>query len=167
VLLGIGAGLVMQVLILAIQNAVPARDLGVATAVSMMIRILGGAVIVPVLGTVFNDRLRTLLPRLTPASAHLSVTTLRASPERVRALAPAVRTGVVEAFAQSLHTVFLVCIPIAVALFLLAFRLREIPLRDHPDGALEPPHGAGEELALTYEVLAERPAEGPAEGSGG
>ena len=77
----------MQVLILAIQNAVPSRDMGVATSTSMMVRTLGGAVIVPVLGTIFNDRLRTLLPKLTPAAAHLDVTTLRASPETVRALA--------------------------------------------------------------------------------
>ncbi|HZP29026.1 MAG TPA: MDR family MFS transporter [Acidimicrobiia bacterium] len=151
VLVGIGAGFVMQVLILAIQNAVPARDMGVATAVSMMVRTLGGAVIVPVLGTVFNDRLRTLLPKLTPASAHLDLSTLRASPERVRALAPAVRVGVVETFARSLHTVFLVSVPIAVVTFLLAFRLKQIPLREHPDTPLEPPHTAGEELAFTYE----------------
>ncbi len=151
VLLGIGAGLVMQVLILAIQNAVPSRDIGVATATSMMVRTLGGAIIVPVLGTVFNDRLRTLLPKLTPASAHLSVATLRASPERVRALPSAVRDGVVETFAHSLHTVFLVAVPLAVAMFLLAFRLEQIPLREHPDTPLQPPHTPGEELALTYE----------------
>ena len=86
-LLGIGAGLVMQVLILAIQNAVPSRDIGVATATSMMVRTLGGAIVIPVLGTVFNDRLRNLLPKLTPASAHLNVTTLRASPERAAGVA--------------------------------------------------------------------------------
>jgi MFS family permease len=155
VLLGIGAGLVMQVLILAIQNAVPPRDVGVATAVSMMVRILGGAIAVPVLGTVFNSRLRTLLPQLTPESAHLNVKTLRASPEHVRALPPAIHHGVVETFAQSLHTVFLVALPVAVVMFLLAFRLRQIPLRDHPDVPLEPRHTAGEELALTYEGAVE------------
>jgi EmrB/QacA subfamily drug resistance transporter len=151
VVLGIGCGFVMQVLILAVQNAVSAADMGVATAVSMMVRTLGGAVIVPVLGTILNDRLRTLLPKLTPPSAHLSLATLRASPARVRELAPAVRDGVVETFARSLHTVFVVCVPIAVVMFLLAFRLRQIPLREHPDEPLEPPHTAGEELALTYE----------------
>jgi EmrB/QacA subfamily drug resistance transporter len=155
VLLGIGAGLVMQVLILAIQNAVPPRDVGVATAVSMMVRILGGAIAVPVLGTVFNSRLRTLLPQLTPESAHLNVKTLRASPEHVRALPPAIHHGVVETFAQSLHTVFLVALPVAVVMFLLAFRLRQIPLRDHPDVPLDPRHTAGEELALTYEGAVE------------
>ena len=151
VLLGIGAGFVMQVLILAIQNAVPSRDMGVATSTSMMVRTLGGAVIVPVLGTIFNDRLRTLLPKLTPAAAHLDVTTLRASPERVRALAPAIHDGVVETFARSLHTVFLVSVPITVVMFLLAFRLKQIPLREHPDTPLDPPHTVGQELALTYE----------------
>ncbi len=99
VLVGLSAGFIMQVLILVIQNAVPARDMGVATSTSMLIRALGGAIVVPVLGTVFNDRLRTLLPKLTPASAHLSLANLRASPERVRALPPGVRDGVVETFA--------------------------------------------------------------------
>jgi hypothetical protein len=121
----------------------------------MMVRILGGAIAVPVLGTVFNSRLRTLLPQLTPESAHLNVKTLRASPEHVRALPPAIHHGVVETFAQSLHTVFLVALPVAVVMFLLAFRLRQIPLRDHPDVPLEPRHTAGEELALTYEGAVE------------
>ena len=80
----------MQVLILVIQNAVPSRDMGVATSTSMLIRALGGAIVVPVLATVFNDRLRTLLPKLTPASAHLSVTNLPREP-RKGARAPAGR----------------------------------------------------------------------------
>ena len=145
VLVGLSAGFIMQVLILVIQNAVPARDMGVATSTSMLIRALGGAIVVPVLGTVFNDRLRTLLPKLTPASAHLSLANLRASPERVRALPPGVRDGVVETFARSLHTVFLVAIPLAVIMFLLTLRLKEIPLRGHD---AEHPHSAGEDVAL-------------------
>ena len=56
-----------------------------------------------------------------------------------------------ETFGQSFHTVFLVALPIAIALFLLAFRLEQIPLREHPDTPLQAPHTAGEELALTYE----------------
>jgi hypothetical protein len=92
----------------------------------------------------------------------------------VRALAPAVHDGVVETFARALHTVFVVCVPIAVVMFLLAFCLRQIPLREHPDTPLEPPHTAGEELALTYEgasieegrvSVAERVSRGPASGA--
>ena len=44
-------------------------------------------------------------------------------------------------------------------MFLLAFRLKQIPLREHPDTPLDPPHTVGEELALTYEGAQSRSAQ--------
>jgi EmrB/QacA subfamily drug resistance transporter len=146
---GFGMGLIMQVLILAIQNAVEVRDLGVATAGSMFCRQFGGAVGLALLGSVFTARLTHWLPRLTPRSAHLSVTTLRGRPETLVHLAADVRHGVVETFARSLHTVFLVCVPVAVLLAVVAIRLRELPLREHIG-----PATAGDDLAIALEGAA-------------
>jgi MFS family permease len=129
--LGFGLGFVMQVLILAIQNAVEQRDVGVATSSSMFARQLGGAVGLALLGSVFTARLTHWLAALTPRSAHLNVVTLRGRPETLQHLSVAVRADVVDAFARSLHTVFLVCVPLAVFVLVLAVRLREIPLREH------------------------------------
>ena len=70
----------------------------------------------------------------------------------MHALPPAVRDGVVETFAHSLHTVFLVAIPLAIVMFLLTLRLKEIPLRGH-DG--DQPHPVGEGVALAFEGATE------------
>ena len=129
--LGFGMGLIMQVLVLAIQNAVEIRDLGVATSSSMFCRQFGGAIGLALLGSVFTARLAHWLSVLTPRSAHLDVNTLRGRPETLAHLSAAVRHGVVEAFGHSLHTVFLVCVPIAIAVLFFALRLRELPLREH------------------------------------
>jgi predicted MFS family arabinose efflux permease len=55
-LFGLGFGMVTQVLILAVQNSVDRRELGVATATTGFFRALGGAVGAAVLGAIFASR---------------------------------------------------------------------------------------------------------------
>ncbi len=87
-ILGLGLGMVMQVLVLAVQNAVDYTNLGVATSGSTMFRSIGGSIGVSLFGAIFSNRLHTeLAQRLTP-SVHLPSTT---SPAAVRALPPPVR----------------------------------------------------------------------------
>jgi hypothetical protein len=71
------------------------------------------------------------LPRLLPG-VHTHVTaSFVASPQSVRALAAPVRAGIEVSFVHSLHTVFLVGIPVAAAAFVLAILLPDLPLRQH------------------------------------
>ena len=56
--LGLGLGMVMQVLVLAVQNAVDYRDLGVATSGATLFRSIGGSLGTAVLGAIFANRLR-------------------------------------------------------------------------------------------------------------
>jgi EmrB/QacA subfamily drug resistance transporter len=128
---GLGFGMVTQVLVLAIQNAVDRRDLGTATASANFFRALGGAVGVPIFGAVFADRVRYWLPRHVPARVlgHLDPSALQASPGTIRGLPPAVRDGVAQAVAQATGTVFLVAAPIAALGFLVVLFLNEYPLR--------------------------------------
>lgn len=143
---GFGLGLVMQVLMLAIQNAVERRDIGVATSTTMFSRQFGAAVGLALLGSIFNSRLAHWVSVLVPKTVDLDPSTLRGRPETLAALTPEVRAAVADAFARSLHTVFLVCVPLAVVAVLLALRLRELPLRAH--SVAEAP---GDELAVTFE----------------
>jgi MFS family permease len=146
--LGFGMGLAMQVLILAIQNAVELRDIGVATSMSMFGRQFGGAVGLALLGSIFNDRLAVWLHRLIPARFGLSVNELRGRPETLRGLPAEVKRDVAAAFSHALHTVFLACVPIAVAGVVLALFLRETPLRTH--SSADP----GDDLAIALEGAA-------------
>jgi EmrB/QacA subfamily drug resistance transporter len=132
--LGVGLGLVMPVLVLAVQNAVPASDLGTATSASTFFRSIGGVFGVAIFGAIFANRLGFWLPRDLPASAHLSARAasklLRSTPAQLEKLPPAIHTGLIDAFASSLHTVFLWAVPFGIAAFLVSLLLREVPLRE-------------------------------------
>jgi EmrB/QacA subfamily drug resistance transporter len=130
---GLGMGLIMQVLTVAVQNAVDVRELGTATAALGFFRSMGAAFGTAILGAVLVSRLGYWLPRLVPAGSgvHISASaSFTATPAAVRALPPDVRAGVVESFVHSLNTVFAVGVPIALAALILALFLKEIRLRD-------------------------------------
>jgi EmrB/QacA subfamily drug resistance transporter len=138
--LGLGLGLVMQVLVLAAQNAVPYEYLGVATSSSTMFRQIGGSVGVSIFGAIFANQLaRHLEGKLPPGVAPPKT----ASPELVKHLAPPVRHAYIEAVTLSLHPLFLTAAAITVLAFVLTWFLREVPLRataraPEPGRVLEP-----------------------------
>src|SRR5205814_2494741 len=70
--IGLGLGMVMQVLVIAVQNAVDYADLGVATSGATLFRLVGGSVGTAALGAVFSVRLAHALARLLPGSARVS-----------------------------------------------------------------------------------------------
>ncbi len=137
---GAGVGLVMQVMVLAAQNAVEFRDLGAATAGVSFFRSMGGSFGVAIFGAILNNRLAFHLPREVPVEALRGIdpSALTSSPHVIRALPPEVLAGLLRAFSASLQSVFLAAVPIAVVAFLVALFLREIPLRAsigaHPTG---------------------------------
>ncbi|HEX5630045.1 MAG TPA: MDR family MFS transporter [Acidimicrobiia bacterium] len=145
-LLGVGIGLVMQVLIIAVQNAVEHRDLGVATSTNTFFRSLGGAFGTAVFGAILSARLLYWLPRLLPTgSDNLDPSLLLGSPEQIRSLDPAVQAAVVEAVARSVSAVFLWAVPIAVVGLIVVVFIPELPLRDTAHvGAHAAAPGAGE-----------------------
>jgi EmrB/QacA subfamily drug resistance transporter len=131
VVVGLGIGLAMQVLVVAVQNAVPHSQLGTATATATFFRTIGGAFGVAVLGAVFNSRLLgQLKSHASPAVLKmLQGGTIIDNPAQIRLLPPAARTQVIDAFSHSLQTVFIVAVPFAIAAFALSFLMKEIPLR--------------------------------------
>jgi EmrB/QacA subfamily drug resistance transporter len=131
VVFGIGFGMVSQILMVAIQNAVSPREIGTATAAANLFRALGGSIGVAVFGAIFASGLRYWLPRQLPGHIPhgITATGIQASPGRVHALAPAVQHGIAQAVGNSLHDVFLVAAPVAIVGFLVVTLLRERPLR--------------------------------------
>ncbi|WP_327681295.1 MDR family MFS transporter [Kitasatospora sp. NBC_00458] len=138
---GIGFGMVSQVLIVAVQNSVEMRQLGVATAAANFFRSLGGAMGVTVFGAILNSQLRDWLPKKVPAEAleRLGTDGVLTAPAKVRALPEPVRDGVSDALAQSLHVVYLVGMVVALLGALVVVFLQERPMRA-PMGA---PGGKG------------------------
>jgi MFS family permease len=128
-LFGLGMGASMQVVLVAIQNRIDIGDMGIATSVNSFSRALGQTVGSALFSAVLLARLDHLLPRLVPGE-NIDVDSLQADPDQLASMAPAVRDGIVESFAQSLSTVFLVGVPFAVAALITVWRLPEHPLRE-------------------------------------
>jgi DNA-binding MarR family transcriptional regulator len=121
--------MVMQVLVIAVQNAVEYADLGVATSGATLFRLIGGSIGTAVLGAIFAARLDTVLPRLLPASASNAGSGSAITTEMLAALPAEIRSAYASAFAISLSTVFVVAAAVALFGFLLTWRLPEHPLR--------------------------------------
>jgi EmrB/QacA subfamily drug resistance transporter len=129
--LGVGIGGVMQVLVIAVQNVVPYRDLGVATSGATFFRSIGGSFGTAVFGAIFANQLTGNLARYlagTPVPPGFNAEA-GASPASLAKLPPAVHDGFIHAYAASLHTVFLSAVPIAGVAFVLTWFLQEVPLR--------------------------------------
>ena len=131
-LLGFGLGLVLQVLVIAVQNTVDYADLGAATSGVTFFRSIGGAFGVSVFGAIFSNRLTA---ELTTAlhGVHLppgfNIADAEANPKLIKQLPAAIRDPIRHAFSLALHPVFLTAVPIAFVAFVLAWFLREVPLR--------------------------------------
>jgi hypothetical protein len=128
--LGIGIGLVMQVLVLVVQNAAPRRDVGVATSTATFFRSMGGSLGVAVFGAIFASRLTSELTALPAAAASSLSGGINVNPTQVHALPDAVRHEFLLAFVHSLQPVFLFGAALATVAFALAWLLEEVPLRD-------------------------------------
>jgi hypothetical protein len=129
---GLGLGLVMQVLVLIVQNAVSYEDLGVATSGATFFRSIGASFGVAVFGSVFASRLSDQLAdvlRGRELPAGLSPDALKSDPKIISELPAALRPPVVEAYATSITDVFLYAAPVAFVGFALAWFLREDKLR--------------------------------------
>jgi EmrB/QacA subfamily drug resistance transporter len=129
---GAGLGLVMQVLVLVVQNAVSYEDLGVATSGATFFRSIGASFGVAIFGTIFTNRLRD---NLADALAGESVPSgvgagqLAADPRAISELPSALRPSVLHAYSSSITDVFLYAVPVVVLAFLVAWFLKEDKLR--------------------------------------
>ncbi|MEU7066124.1 MFS transporter [Streptomyces sp. NPDC046161] len=129
---GAGLGLVMQVLVLVVQNAVRYEDLGVATSGATFFRSIGASFGVAIFGTIFNNRLGDKLSATlagVPLPPGVSVNGLEADPRAVAMLPPALRPSVLDAYASSITDVFLYAVPLVLVAFVVAWFLKEDKLR--------------------------------------
>lgn len=137
--LGLGIGLIMPVLVLAVQNSVRPADLGTATSANNYFRQIGGSVGAAVFGTLFAGRLADALAVRLPSGAGLpdpeSIT-----PQLVHAMDPVLRDSYIQAYADAMPRIFLYLVPVLVLGLFFAFFLKEKPLVSHhsPETAAEP-----------------------------
>ncbi|MFG2037695.1 MDR family MFS transporter [Dactylosporangium sp. NPDC048998] len=139
--IGVGLGLAMQPLILAVQNALDLRDMGAGTSAATFFRSLGGSVGVAALGAVMNNQ---LAKQLHGAAGGVSIN----APAQVRALPPAQLQMVEHIFVNALHPVFLSAAVVALVGTLITLALPNKALQ----GGAPAQAPQGEEAAADMEA---------------
>jgi EmrB/QacA subfamily drug resistance transporter len=143
---GLGIGLIMPVMMVVVQNAVEARDLGTATSSISFFRSMGGSFGVALFGAVLIARLNALVgavPGYEALGPDPAIQLLHGGPGAV-ALAPlAIRQAISDAITYAFHDVFRVGAGIAVLTFISVLFLKEVPLRTTIDRAASPAQAPG------------------------
>ncbi|MBO0853698.1 MAG: MFS transporter [Nocardia sp.] len=128
-ILGLGIGLAMQVLTIVVQNTVPYHDLGTATSGVTFFRTLGSTFGTAIFGTLYTNQLAPNLreamlraPGAPPAAAQ--------NPQLLHKLPSAQALPIIDAYAHTIEYVFRWVVPVAVVGFLVAWLLKQVPLRD-------------------------------------
>ncbi|MEC4763560.1 MDR family MFS transporter [Mycobacterium sherrisii] len=153
VILGAGIGLSMQVLVLIVQNTSNFEDLGVATSGVTFFRTIGSSFGAAIFGSLFANFLKG---RMGPAlAASGAAPDAVSSPGALHHQPANVAAPIVQAYSESLSEVFLWAAPVAVVGFVLALCLREIPLRDIHNSAVDLGDGFGMPSTDTPERLLE------------
>jgi EmrB/QacA subfamily drug resistance transporter len=158
ILFGLGLGLTMQPLVLAVQNAVHVKDMGVATASALFFRQVGGtlgtAVFLSILFSTVGNNITSAFARIAPTPAFqaaLADPAVRANPANapvlamvsshggtvpsiddssfINALDPRLARPFFDGFAQSIDLVLLIAAVIMVLGVILTVMLPELPLR--------------------------------------
>ncbi len=152
-MVGLGLGLNMQTLLIAVQNVVPAKDMGVATSSATFFRQLGGTLGVAIfLSLLFNTLPDKIAGSLTAASSNpdfqaalgaQGVTTpaqaqqflgglgaqMQSDSSFLQTMDPAIARPFKEGFVASTHVVYIVAAVIMVVALILALMMKELPLR--------------------------------------
>ena len=155
IMVGAGLGLSMQTIVIALQNAVDFKDMGVATSSNTFFRSLGSVFGTAMFGTILTNRvshylqsgfadLATKNPDAVNGFDPAKLQGLSNNTAILKTLPPAIQTTALEAFVNSFHIVFYAAAPVTALGFLLALMLREAPLRTNKDYAAAREEAAGE-----------------------
>ncbi|MFC6936230.1 MDR family MFS transporter [Actinomadura yumaensis] len=148
--LGFGAGLSQQVVLLVAQNSAPPRDLGAASSGVFAARMVGTAAGMAVFGSIVSGRFAAEVGKRVPAGRVPSFDDA-VRPEVLRTLPAPVRDGVAEAFAHAFSVLFAASLPLLAVGLAAALLLRHVPLAERgpgrPGGEPDRPGAAAREGA--------------------
>jgi EmrB/QacA subfamily drug resistance transporter len=157
ILVGAGLGLSMQTIVIALQNSVDFKDMGVATSSNTFFRSLGSVFGTALFGSILTNRVTHYLQSgfgelavTNPAAAasfdSAKLEQLSSNTSVLKELPLVVQNTALDAFVNSFHIVFLAAAPVTALGIVLALMLREAPLRTNKDYAAAREDAAGEAL---------------------
>jgi EmrB/QacA subfamily drug resistance transporter len=166
--LGMGIGGVMQVLVIIVQNAVPHSELGVATSGATFFRSIGGSFGTAIFGAIFSNVLvGDLASRLHGVRLPAGFSPSGVTPAILDRLPAFVHHAIIDAYAHSIQTVFIVAVPIAALSFLATWLIPQVELKTW--SAPAPAEGAEESIgeAWSTDVLETDETKSAGTGPGG
>jgi EmrB/QacA subfamily drug resistance transporter len=155
ILLGGGLGLSMQTILIALQNDVEFKDMGIATSSNTFFRSLGGAFGTAIFGTIFSNRiayylednlakLQQINPEALEGFSPSNIEAITVNTSIISTLPVELQEVVLGSFAQTFRIVFLAAVPITFIGFLLSFLLKEKPLKSGADHSAARAEASGE-----------------------
>jgi MFS family permease len=157
VMVGAGLGLSMQTIVIALQNSVEFKDMGIATSSNTFFRSLGSVFGTALFGAILSNRLGHYLivgredlvasnPSVAQSFNESDIEKIKQNTSVIAQLPPEAQTTALNAFVDSFHVVFLAAAPLTAIGFFIALFLREAPLRTNEDYAAARQESAGESL---------------------
>jgi len=157
IMVGAGLGLSMQTIVIALQNAVEFKDMGVATSSNTFFRSLGSVFGTAIFGSILTNRVVHYmasgfgeLAKTNPSALSgfdmTKLAGLTTNTAVLKTFPPVVKHTALEAFVNSFHIVFYAAAPVTLLGLILALMLRETPLRTSKDYAAAREEAAGESL---------------------
>jgi MFS family permease len=154
--LGAGLGLVMPVLTLAVQNALPFKDIGTGTSANLFFRNMGSSFGTALFGAILTNRLtlyvkQALGSRAGSLGAGSSTGSLnRAQLNALNVTHPGIEQIMIHSFVEALSVVFMIAAAIMLVAFVLSLFLKQVELRS----AGSPSGPAGAEAGATADAAA-------------
>ncbi len=156
-LIGWGLGASMQPLVIAVQNAVEFKDMGIATGANTFFRSLGSVVGTAVFGAILTEKLHDHLaeqfqalaqsnPALVQGFDPSKMAAFSNNTEAVSTLPPALKQAVLQAFVDTFHNVFYAAAPVTLLAFLFALAIPHVALRSGEEHAQARADAAAEAL---------------------
>jgi EmrB/QacA subfamily drug resistance transporter len=157
IMVGAGLGLSMQTIVIALQNAVEFKDMGVATSSNTFFRSLGSVFGTAIFGSILTNRVVHYmasgfgdLAKTSPSALSgfdmSKLGALTTNTAVLKTFPPVIKHTALEAFVNSFHVVFYAAAPVTLLGLILALMLRETPLRTSKDYATAREEAAGESL---------------------
>lgn len=152
--LGAGMGFLMQITMLIAQNSVEMKDIGVGSSSSTLFRTIGGSFGVALFGSIFVNKVQdTMTARMGGSGSAVAGGSGQMDPKSLAKLPEAVRDAYLHAVATGTHSVFLWGAALSVVGFIVAFFLKEIPLRGGPSAKATEEKGGEQEVVAAVEAF--------------